>query len=177
MPYFIGQAMLLAATFLFKFAKTPWLLVVSRLLQGLVAGVVYAIGLAILVETVGRALVHQQMSIALTCSRLGLTISPVIGGLIYHEAGYIKLFYMALGLTTVDIGLRMLVIGKPTAAKHIPSGSHGTPAKAYGTFFANENPNRNSINQGLGISVSSAKNGNVHETSPLLNNPKQRTTA
>lgn len=131
--YFTGLFILATATVLFGLAKAAWVLVVSRLLQGLSAAIVYTVGLALLVDTVGRDSIGQWMGTALSSSSFGLIISPLLGGIVYAKAGYVAVFGMAMGLIVVDILMRMFMIEKKTAAKYLPLDN--APANGfYGTF-------------------------------------------
>ncbi|KAG9230850.1 major facilitator superfamily domain-containing protein [Amylocarpus encephaloides] len=125
--YFAGLFILAAATLLFGLAKAAWLLVLSRLFQGLSAAVVYTVGLALLVDTVGRENIGQWMGTALSCSSIGLIISPLLGGIVYQRAGYMAVFGMALGLIVVDIVLRMSMIEKRSAQKYLKQ-AHSAPS-------------------------------------------------
>ena len=51
--------MLAAATILFGLAEASWVLLISRLFQGVSAAIVYTVGLALLVDTVGRDNIGQ----------------------------------------------------------------------------------------------------------------------
>ena len=119
---------------LFGFAKAAWVLVISRLLQGFSAAIVYTVGLALLVDTVGRDSIGQWMGTALSSSSFGLIISPLLGGIVYAKAGYMAVFAMAMGLIVVDILMRIFMIEKKTAAKYLPKDSNTTENGFYGTF-------------------------------------------
>lgn len=107
---------------------------ISRILQGLSAAIVYTVGLALLVDTVGRDRIGQWMGTALSSSSFGLIISPFLGGIVYAKAGYMAVFGMAMGLIVVDILMRMLMIEKKTAAKYLPMDALTTENGFYGTF-------------------------------------------
>jgi MFS family permease len=121
--YFIGLFILAAATLLFGIAKAAWILVLSRILQGLSAAIVYTVGLALLLDTVGQESIGQWMGTALSSSSFGLIVSPLLGGIVYSKAGYSAVFAMALGLIVVDIVMRMSMIEKRSAAKYLTQGS------------------------------------------------------
>lgn len=53
LPFLLGLSALLIATFLLALGQTVLALIVARALQGLSAAVVWVVGLALLVETVG----------------------------------------------------------------------------------------------------------------------------
>ncbi|CAD6450801.1 0393c4d8-d7af-4f58-aa68-537893771d0a [Sclerotinia trifoliorum] len=125
--YFVGLFILAAATLLFGLAKKAWLLVVSRMFQGFSAAIVYTVGLALLVDTVGSENIGQWMGTALSCSSVGLIISPLLGGIVYDKAGYMAVFSMAASLIVIDVLLRMLMIEKRTAERY--RNVHTSPAE------------------------------------------------
>ena len=53
LPFLVGLTALLAATLLLFLGKVVWVLVVARVLQGVSAAVVWTIGLALVLDTVG----------------------------------------------------------------------------------------------------------------------------
>lgn len=132
--YFAGLFILAAATLLFGFAKKAWLLVVSRMFQGFSAAIVYTVGLALLVDTVGNENIGQWMGTALSCSSVGLIVSPLLGGIVYDRAGYMAVFGMAAGLIVVDIVLRMFMIEKRTAAQYLEGSLTETNANGNGNL-------------------------------------------
>ena len=128
----VGLGILALATVMFAGGRSLWVLCVSRVLQGLSAANVYTIGLALLVDTVGRDDVGQMMGWALTSAHVGVLISPLVGGLVYTRAGYYPLFAMALALISVDILLRLAMIEKKVAARYLLRAK----MDRYGTFQA-----------------------------------------
>ena len=133
LTFYIGLLILAAATLLFGLAKASWVLLISRLCQGFSAAIVYTVGLALLVDTVGRDEIGQWMGTALSSSSFGLIVSPLLGGIVYAKAGYMAVFAMALSLIIVDILVRLSMIEKKTAAKYEPPGSTFENG-LYGTF-------------------------------------------
>lgn len=132
--FYTGLLILAAATLLFGLAKASWVLLISRLCQGLSAAITYTVGLALLVDTVGRDNIGQWMGTALSSSSFGLIVSPLLGGIVYAKAGYMAVFGMALGLIVVDILMRLIMIEKKTAAKYKPLDSITPENGFYGTF-------------------------------------------
>ena len=168
---------------MFGFAKAAWVLVVSRLLQGLSAAVVYTVGLALLVDTVGRDNIGQWMGTALSSSSFGLIVSPLLGGIVYAKAGYLAVFAMAMGLIVVDILMRMFMIEKKTAAKYLPaeallpseSGIYGTFTDQQARENASRKPTNGSVNESnneLNGSTRSQLNGSENRGSDAK--PKKR---
>lgn len=134
MTFYGGLTILAAATLLFGLARASWVLVISRLLQGLSAAIVYTVGLALLVDTVGRDSIGQWMGTALSSSSFGLIVSPLLGGIVYAKAGYTAVFGMAMALICVDILMRLFMIEKKTAAKYNPLQEAVPQTGFYGTF-------------------------------------------
>ena len=133
--YFVGLFMLGGSTITFGFARASWVLVISRLFQGLSAAIVYTVGLALLVDTVGRKNIGQWMGMALSSSCLGLIISPLLGGIVYSRAGYHAVFVLILALISVDIVMRLVMIEKKTKARYMKTRSLlGIEHESYGTL-------------------------------------------
>ena len=145
-PFYTGLIVLAAATLLFGIAKASWVLLISRLFQGLSAAITYTVGLALLADTVGKNEIGKWMGTALSSSSFGLIVSPVLGGLVYHKAGYMSVFAMALALIVFDILMRLCMIEKKTAAKFtlFKEGLQGD--ETYGTFADNESNNDQDAN-------------------------------
>ncbi|KAL8814605.1 MAG: hypothetical protein Q9223_006183 [Gallowayella weberi] len=132
--FYTGLIILAAATILFGLAKASWVLLISRMLQGLSAAITYTVGLALLVDTVGRDNIGQWMGTALSSSSFGLIVSPLLGGIVYAKSGYMSVFAMALALIVLDILMRLVMIEKKTAAKYKPLDSITPENGFYGTF-------------------------------------------
>jgi len=118
MPFYIGLLVLAGATASFGLATSVWVLIFSRILQGLSSAIVYTVGLALIVDTVDREEVGQWIGTALSCSSIGLIVSPFLGGLVYAKLGYLAVFIMALGLIFVDVLMRLLMIEKRVAKRY-----------------------------------------------------------
>ncbi|TAQ85206.1 hypothetical protein B7494_g6472 [Chlorociboria aeruginascens] len=138
--YFVGLFILAAATLLFGLAKAAWILVISRLIQGLSAAIVYTVGLVLLADTVGQKNIGSWMGTALSSSSFGVIISPLLGGVVYNRAGYTAVFAMAMSLIVVDIGMRIFMIEKRTAAKYLTKEPTITDTRNF-TTFTNSNTN------------------------------------
>lgn len=126
--------LLVGATILLAVAKATWILVISRTLQGLSAAVTYTVGLALLVDTVGRENIGQYMGTALSASSFGLIVSPLAGGIIYNTAGYTAVFSVAIAVAVVDILMRLSMIEKRKVEKHVSQGISDNGASGYNTF-------------------------------------------
>lgn len=85
------------------------MLVISRILQGFESSILYAVGLAVLVDTVSQDEVGQWMGIAMSCNNIGIIISPLLGGIIYDKSGKMCVFAIMVALGAMDVVLRVLV--------------------------------------------------------------------
>ncbi|KAI9369318.1 major facilitator superfamily domain-containing protein [Aspergillus egyptiacus] len=122
-PFLIGLLALGGSTVMFWFAHTLSALVVARLLQGISAAVVWTVGMALVVDTVGKEEVGASMGIVSMAMTVGTVSGPFIGGFMLSKAGYHAVFETAIGLIVLDIALRLVMIEKKTAAKWISSAA------------------------------------------------------
>ncbi|MDI1485705.1 MAG: hypothetical protein OHK93_003894 [Ramalina farinacea] len=136
-PFYTGLIVLFLATLLFGLAEASWVLLISRLLQGLSAAITYTVGLALLVDTVGKNDIGKWMGTALSSSSFGLIVSPLLGGIVYAKAGYMSVFAMAMSLIVLDILMRLCMIEKKTALKYQPMDEVHQQDGFYGTFTDN----------------------------------------
>lgn len=93
-------------------------LVLGRLLQGFSAAVVWTVGLALLVDTVGQQEVGQVMGAVFIAMSLAYLLAPLLGGIVYARAGYYEVYYLAFGVIAMDILLRLLLIEKKIAKRY-----------------------------------------------------------
>ena len=182
LPYCVGLVILAAATLLFGAAHAAWVLLASRFLQGLSSAVVYTIGLALLVDTVGRDNVGQWMGTALSSSSFGLIISPLLGGIVYARIGYAAVFAMSVALIVIDVLMRGVMIEKKVAARFLlikpvrSRASNDGGSGRYGTIPGQVGRARSSSDvrsiMSDGRMPSPRMNGyNGHVTSPPLPGP------
>ncbi|KAL8962135.1 MAG: hypothetical protein Q9193_001419 [Seirophora villosa] len=127
--FFSGIALLLASTLIFALGRSLVLLVAARCLQGAAAGIVYTVGLALLVDTVGQNDVGAWMGSALSGMSAGVMIGPFIAGIIYAKAGYLAVFATILAVIGVDLILRLFMIEKQSARKWVVESDYGTFSK------------------------------------------------
>ena len=106
--------MLAGSTLFLCLGNSIALLVVGRLLQGFSAAIVWSVGCALLVDTVGDS-IGVAMGYVNIAMIMGLLIAPVIGGAVYEAAGYYAVFYIAFAIVVVDIILRLFMIEKKVA--------------------------------------------------------------
>ncbi|KAF3035209.1 hypothetical protein E8E12_003012 [Didymella heteroderae] len=118
-PFTVSLVMLVVATIMFAFGETIGVLVVARLLQGASAGVVWTLGLAIIVETVGQENLGKTLGTMFSFISVAGLFSPVCGGLLYAKTGYNGVFGVGIGLVVIDFILRILMVEKKVKDKYL----------------------------------------------------------
>ena len=83
------------------------------MLHGLSSSILYTVGLAVLVDTVGKDEVGKWMGTAMSCNNIGTIISPMLGGIVYDKAGKLAVFAIMISLGAFDIILRLLMNEPP----------------------------------------------------------------
>jgi len=106
------------------------ILVLGRLLQGFSAAVVWTVGLALLVDTVGQQEVGQVMGSVFIAMSMAYLLAPLLGGVIYARSGYYAVFYLAFGVIALDILLRVLLIEKKIARRWVVDDVSPDPTPA-----------------------------------------------
>lgn len=124
--FFSGLALLFTSTLMFALGRSPVILVFARCLQGVAAAVVYTVGLAPLVDTVGRNEVGAWMGSALSGVNAGVMIGPFIGGIIFANAGYLAVFATISAVIGLDFIARLFLVEKQSAQKWVVEGGYGT---------------------------------------------------
>jgi MFS family permease len=100
------------------FGRTEAVLIVARVFQGISAAVVWTVGLALIVDTVGEARVGQAMAYASSAMSMGLILGPVLGGVLYDKRGYYAAFALAFALIVFDLVLRVILVEKKIAVRY-----------------------------------------------------------
>ncbi|KAF1937655.1 MFS general substrate transporter [Clathrospora elynae] len=117
----LGLLALLGSTVLLNIGNSAGILIAGRVLQGASAAIVWVVGLALMADTVPQerlATTSGWLSVGMS---LGMLLSPLLGGVVYDNAGYDAVFGMAYGLLGLDIVLRLLLVEKKVAARWDPS--------------------------------------------------------
>jgi MFS family permease len=142
-PFTVSLVMLVVATVMFAFGQTIGALIFARVLQGASAGkglssraltlcgligigVVWTLGLAIIVETVGQENLGKTMGTVFSFISVAGLFSPICGGLLYAKTGYNGVFGVGIGLVAIDFILRVLMIEKRVRDKYLPASDNAT---------------------------------------------------
>ncbi|OJJ51223.1 hypothetical protein ASPZODRAFT_87332 [Penicilliopsis zonata CBS 506.65] len=123
-PFLAGLLTLAGSTAVFWFSASLAMLVLARVLQGLSAAVVWTVGMAVVVDTVGQDRVGAAMGIVSTAMTVGTVTGPFLGGIIVTRAGYHAVLLMAIALIVLDIVLRLAMI-EPQSAPQRPDDVQG----------------------------------------------------
>jgi MFS family permease len=118
-PLLLGLVALAGSTFLLAFGHSTGLYILGRLLQGVSAAVVWSVGCALLVDTMGSS-VGVAMGYVNISMSIALLLAPVIGGVVYNNAGYLAVYYVAFGIVGLDVLLRLIMIEKKVARQWNP---------------------------------------------------------
>jgi MFS family permease len=84
--------------------------VTARIIQGLSSGLVWSVGLALLVDTVGSSQIGQAMGYVGIGINLGVLLSPLLGRVVFNRAGYYPVFAMLFALIALDTILRLAIV-------------------------------------------------------------------
>jgi MFS family permease len=87
---------------------------------------VWTLGLAIIVETVGQENLGKTMGTVFSFISVAGLFSPICGGLLYAKTGYTGVFGVGIGLVAIDFLLRVLMIEKRVRDKYLPDSDTGT---------------------------------------------------
>ncbi|KAJ4350904.1 hypothetical protein N0V95_004298 [Ascochyta clinopodiicola] len=102
-------------------SEKPPAMLKFRSSDGFIIGTVaWVIGLALLADTVPQENLAQAMGYVSLGMSLGILIAPLLGGVVFDNAGYDAVFGMAYGLIGLDIILRLLLVEKKVAARWDP---------------------------------------------------------
>ncbi|KAL9126988.1 MAG: hypothetical protein Q9175_007822 [Cornicularia normoerica] len=118
LPFLVGLTALLLATLLLFLGQNVAVLTVARVLQGISAAVVWTIGLALVLDTVGPENLGKTIGSIFGFISIGELAAPVLGGIIYKSAGYGGVFGLGFAILALDFIMRVLIIEKKTAAKY-----------------------------------------------------------
>lgn len=117
LPLLLGLLALAGATVMINVGRTIGIFIAGRVLQGLSAAVVWVVGLALIVDTVGQTDAGQAMGYVSIAMSLGILIAPLLGGVVYNQAGYNAVFAMTYAIIGLDIVLRLVLVEKKVARR------------------------------------------------------------
>lgn len=116
-PLLLGLIALGASTALLCVGTHLALWIVGRLAQGAAAAVVWTVGLALMVDTIGKEGLGQGIGYVSLSVSLGMLAGPLLGGVLYQHGGYYAVFGLAFGFIGLDVFFRLVLIEKKHAIK------------------------------------------------------------
>lgn len=127
-----GLVTLVGGTLLFCLGHGIGLYIVARFLQGISSAIVWIVGfnligqrlttgLAMIADTVNPNKIGRAMTWISIQLNLGLTLGPLLGGIVYDRVGWYGTFALGFGFLGLDILLRIIVIEKRTADRYRPN--------------------------------------------------------
>lgn len=147
-----------AATALLCVGTNIGLWVGGRLFQGAAAAMVWAVGMALMVDTVGKDGLGQAVGYVSMAVSFGGVGGPLLGGVLYQYGGYYAVFGLAFGFLGLDIFLRLMLIERRHAIKWVESETRPLAAEQQGTEKgAEENP----------TNPPASRNGSDNRESPM----------
>ncbi|KAF2838852.1 MFS transporter-like protein [Patellaria atrata CBS 101060] len=169
-PFMAGLVLLLTGTLMFAAGQTVAALALARVLQGVSGAIVWTLGLAMCLETVGPENMGKAIGTIFSFIGIGTLTAPVLGGALYRASGYSGVFGLGASLLAIDFFMRLLVIEKKVArryADYYQSSESETSsvhdADVESTTSANDEGDR----------VYSSTDGATDEESPLLSNEER----
>ena len=119
-PLLLGLLALAGSTVMLCVGRSIGVIAAGRVLQGASAAVVWVVGLALLVDTVGGDEIGQAMGYVGLAMSLGVLLAPLLGGVVFERAGYYSVWAMAFGLIGLDIILRLVMVERKIAVRWDP---------------------------------------------------------
>ena len=124
-----GLLALTASTIIYCVSTSPRLLLLARASQGASAVIIWVVGMALLVETMGTADSGAAMGWTSVAFSGGSTLGPFAGGAIYDVAGHYAVFGLAFAILLIDLALRFAMVERKeaeTLLARVNKTSYGT---------------------------------------------------
>lgn len=119
-PLLVGLGFLLAGCVCLWAANNLVVLILGRVLQGVSAGFVWSIGLALIADTIGFNEVGEVLAYADISLCFGLASSPPIAGTLLKLSGKNAVYGLVLAMIILDVFMRLFLIERKTAMRFDP---------------------------------------------------------
>jgi MFS family permease len=116
-PLLTGLLALAGSTVMLCVGRTISIIAAGRVLQGMSAAIVWVVGLAMLVDTVGNDAIGQTMGYVGLAVSSSVLSAPLLGGIVFERAGYYSVWAMAFGLIGLDVALRLVMVERKIAVR------------------------------------------------------------
>lgn len=87
--------------FLILFSRNIWMVLIFRALQGASASMVFATNNAVLLDAFPDNVRGRMLGISVTSTYLGLSLGPVLGGILNHAFGWRSIFVVSLIIAVI----------------------------------------------------------------------------
>ena len=118
LPFLVGLVALLMSTILLAVGQSIGALILARLLQGTSGAVVWTVGMALIMDTVGSKKLGVTIGSIFGIISVGELVAPILGGILYKKAGNGAVFAMGFGLLAIDFIMRLFLIEKKVAERY-----------------------------------------------------------
>lgn len=105
--YFYGMVIYWIASLLCAVSFSEWMLIASRILQGIGGAMIFGTGVAILTSVYPREERGKALGIVVSFTYVGLSAGPFLGGILTEYLGWRSIFYILLPL-----GIAVLILVK-----------------------------------------------------------------
>ena len=134
LPMVLGQIGLIFSTFIFIKARSIYLLVLARILQGFAASATWTVGLALVADVVEPEELGASFGIIFGFNTFGYLLGPFIGGILSEYSTIDVPFYICTFLAFIDLISRFLL--KPQVLNN-----HNNEGKKIGAMRILKNSN------------------------------------
>ncbi|GAA99059.1 uncharacterized protein L969DRAFT_74093 [Mixia osmundae IAM 14324] len=114
-PLICSLGFMACSLVLFMLARSYWLLVLARVLQGCSGSGLWILSLPLIIDTCPEAKLGTTLGYVMLGLTVGSVIGPVLGGVLYTNLGYYAPFIFAIILVLIDLTLRCALIEKRDA--------------------------------------------------------------
>ncbi|KAH8699871.1 major facilitator superfamily domain-containing protein, partial [Ilyonectria robusta] len=139
-PLLLGLLFLLAGCICLWVASSIAVLLFGRFLQGISAGFVWSIGLALIADTVGYDEVGEVLAHADISLCFGLASAPPISGSVLKKYGKDAVYALVLGLIVLDVFMRLFLVERRVAEKFEHASVLGRQDSSEGEGGSSEDP-------------------------------------
>lgn len=162
-PFLAGLTALIVATIMLFTGRSMAVLIVARVAQGASSAVVWTVGLALCIDTVGPENLGKTIGSIFSFISVGAFAAPVVGGTVWKKAGQAGALGVSVGVIGVDLLMRLLVIEKKVAKRYDDADPNSTTAN-----------NTHQANVNEGGSSSDQDSPEDDESSPLLSKKDEK---
>ena len=115
--FILGVFFFMVFSFLAAFATSIEMLIVTRVIIGIAGAMIFATNTAILVTSFPREQTGKVLGLSVMFTYIGLSLGPVVGGIITHNLGWRSIFYITAFVTLIALIIAWIGIPKKISNK------------------------------------------------------------